>query len=107
MCSDATALSSQLVPPRLHLGASATAFPPTLLYGTSQRAGRASVPVSGSMSSSSSLVDAYSVHAKVWFPDKEQGWISGEVTSRTIEGDQVKLAFVDDKGKVRIPLRRS
>ncbi|GAA5903549.1 myosin 2 [Sporobolomyces salmoneus] len=51
------------------------------------------------MSSSSSLVDAYSINAKVWFPDKEQGWISGHVTARAIEGDQVKLEFVDDKGK--------
>lgn len=58
------------------------------------------------MSSSSSLVDAYSVNAKVWFPDKEQGWISGHVTSRTIEGDQVEFGFVDDKGKVSPPLKR-
>ncbi|GAA5923534.1 hypothetical protein JCM1841_002976 [Sporobolomyces salmonicolor] len=50
-------------------------------------------------SSSASLLDAYSVNAKVWFPDKDQGWISGHVTSRTVETDHVTFQFVDVKGK--------
>jgi len=56
--------------------------------------------------SSSSLLDAYSPNSKVWFPDKEKGWISGHVATRTIDGDQVKFGFIDDNGKVSpsIPL---
>lgn len=44
----------------------------------------------------------YSKGTRVWFPDKEQGWISAEVTSATRgAGDALKLAFVDERGKVR------
>jgi len=43
----------------------------------------------------------YSRGTRVWFPDKEQGWISAEVTSVTRGGDALKLAFVDERGKVR------
>ena len=44
----------------------------------------------------------YSRGTRVWFPDKEQGWISAEVTSVTRgAGDALKLAFVDERGKVR------
>lgn len=43
----------------------------------------------------------YSKGTKVWFPDKELSWISGEVTSLTRNPDDtVKLVFVDDRGKV-------
>ena len=43
----------------------------------------------------------YSKVTKVWFPDKELSWISGEVTSLTRNPDDtVKLVFVDDRGKV-------
>jgi len=44
----------------------------------------------------------YSKGTRVWFPDKEQGWISAEVTSVTRgAGDTLKLVFVDERGKVR------
>lgn len=44
----------------------------------------------------------YSKGTRVWFPDKEQGWISAEVTSVTRGiNDTFKLAFVDERGKVR------
>lgn len=44
----------------------------------------------------------YSKGTRVWFPDKEQGWISAEVTSATRGADDTfKLAFVDERGKVR------
>jgi len=38
---------------------------------------------------------------RVWFTDKEQGWISAEVTN-ILRGsdDKIKLTFVDDRGKV-------
>ena len=44
----------------------------------------------------------YSKGTRVWFPDKELGWISAEVTStsKTDEG-AVKLVFTDERGKVR------
>jgi len=44
----------------------------------------------------------YSKGTRVWFPDKEQGWISAEVTSVTRGADDsFKLGFVDERGKVR------
>lgn len=44
----------------------------------------------------------YSKGTRVWLPDKEQGWISAEVTSATRgPGDTFKLTFVDERGKVR------
>ena len=45
----------------------------------------------------------YSKGTRVWFADKEQGWISAEVTN-VVRGsaDKIKLTFVDDRGKVTI-----
>jgi myosin-5 len=43
----------------------------------------------------------YSKSTRVWFSDKEQGWISAEVTSITRgANDTFKIAFVDERGKV-------
>lgn len=43
----------------------------------------------------------YSKGTRVWFPDKELGWISGDVTSVIRNpDDSVKLVFVDERGKV-------
>ncbi|PVF95603.1 hypothetical protein CPB86DRAFT_875543 [Serendipita vermifera] len=46
------------------------------------------------------MADSYSKGTRVWFPDKEQGWISAEVQS-TQKGskDGVKITFVDERGK--------
>ena len=43
----------------------------------------------------------YSRGTRVWFADKEHGWISAEVSSFT-KGDKgaVTLTFVDERGKV-------
>jgi len=42
----------------------------------------------------------YSKSTRVWFSDKEQGWISAEVTSITRgANDTFKIAFVDERGK--------
>ncbi|KAI0340163.1 myosin 5 [Trametopsis cervina] len=42
----------------------------------------------------------YSKGTKVWFPDKDVSWISGEVTSVTRSPDDaVKLVFVDERGR--------
>lgn len=47
------------------------------------------------------MAENYSKGTRVWFPDKEQGWISAEVQS-TAKGskDGTKITFVDDRGKV-------
>lgn len=39
------------------------------------------------------------------FPDKDAGWISGEVTSKEVDEatDKIVLSFIDDKGKVSSP----
>ena len=42
----------------------------------------------------------YSKGTRVWFPDKELGWISAEVTSATKTDEAIKLVFVDERGKV-------
>ncbi|KAI3610616.1 myosin 5 [Moniliophthora roreri] len=42
----------------------------------------------------------YSKGTRVWFEDKDQAWVSGEVTSVTKgENDSIKLVFVDERGK--------
>jgi len=47
----------------------------------------------------------YSKGTRVWFEDKEQAWISAEVTSVTKgNGDAIKLVFLDERGKVRVDL---
>lgn len=50
----------------------------------------------------------YTKGTRVWFPDKEQGWISAEVTQVSKgENDSIKLIFVDERGKVRRVFPRS
>lgn len=43
----------------------------------------------------------YSKGTRVWFEDKEQAWLSAEVTQVT-KGvdDSIRLVFVDERGKV-------
>ncbi|KAL5511492.1 MYO2 [Sanghuangporus vaninii] len=42
----------------------------------------------------------YSKGTRVWFPDKEQGWISAEVLQVVkSDNDAFKLVFVDERGK--------
>lgn len=43
----------------------------------------------------------YSKGTRVWFEDKDQAWISAEVSS-VIKGsdDTIKLTFIDERGKV-------
>ena len=43
----------------------------------------------------------YSKGTRVWFEDKEQAWISAEVSSFSRgPDDAIKLAFIDERGKV-------
>ena len=47
----------------------------------------------------------YSKGTRVWFEDKEQAWVSAEVTNVTKgSGDAIKLIFLDERGKVRVDL---
>ena len=47
--------------------------------------------------------NTYSKGTRVWFADREQGWISAEVTQVTKgENDVIKLVFVDERGKVSV-----
>ncbi|KAF8334031.1 myosin 5 [Cantharellus anzutake] len=46
------------------------------------------------------MADTYSKGTRVWFPDKELGWISAEVTAAVKSAaGSLKLTFVDDRGK--------
>jgi hypothetical protein len=53
------------------------------------------------------MADIYTKGTRVWFPDKEQGWISAEVQSST-KGtkDGIKITFTDERGKVGVFLLR-
>jgi hypothetical protein len=47
----------------------------------------------------------YSKGTRVWFEDKDQAWISAEVTAVTKGADDsIKLVFVDERGKVRVKI---
>lgn len=45
----------------------------------------------------------YSKGTRVWFEDKDQAWLSAEVTSVTKgPDDMIKLIFIDERGKVQL-----
>ena len=47
------------------------------------------------------MADVYAKGTRVWFPDKELGWISGEVVAAIKGADNtLKLTFVDERSKV-------
>jgi len=48
-------------------------------------------------------LDAYLPDTRCFFPDKELGWIAARLTAKSIDGDTVKLDFVDDNAKVSPP----
>lgn len=43
----------------------------------------------------------YAKGTRVWFEDKEQAWLSAEVTQVVRSEDAIKLVFLDERGKVR------
>lgn len=46
----------------------------------------------------------YSKGTRVWFEDKDQAWLSAEVTSLVKNtDDDVRIVFHDERGKVRHP----
>src|ERR1700722_2900825 len=49
----------------------------------------------------------YSKGTRVWFEDKDQAWISAELVTVTKgAADNVKLVFIDDRGKVSAITRK-
>jgi hypothetical protein len=47
----------------------------------------------------------YSKGTRVWLEDKDQAWISAEVTTFSKStGDAIKLIFLDERGKVSVPI---
>jgi myosin-5 len=50
----------------------------------------------------------YSKGTRVWFEEKDQAWISGEVVSVSKGStDTIKLVFLDERGKVRLKHSRA
>lgn len=47
-----------------------------------------------------SLLDSYTDQTRCWFPDKDLGWVSGHVTNKHVDGEDVRIDFVDENGKV-------
>jgi myosin-5 len=45
-------------------------------------------------------LDVYGKGTAVWFPDDKEGWISAQLVSKDVSGDNVKLTFLTDDGKV-------
>jgi len=45
-------------------------------------------------------LEAYVADTRVFFPDKDLGWIAARLTSKDFQGDTVTLEFVDDNAKV-------
>ncbi|KAJ8295745.1 Myosin-2A [Rhodotorula toruloides] len=46
-----------------------------------------------------SLLDSYTDQTRCWFPDKDLGWVSGHVTNKHVDGEDVRIDFVDENGK--------
>ncbi|BGP06402.1 Myosin type-2 heavy chain 1 [Rhodotorula toruloides] len=46
-----------------------------------------------------SLLDSYTPQTRCWFPDKDLGWVSGHVTAKHVDGEDVRIEFVDENGK--------
>lgn len=48
------------------------------------------------------MAQAYTKGTRIWITDKDQGWISAEITSTQPSStpDTVKLGFTDERGKV-------
>lgn len=47
------------------------------------------------------LLELYVPGTRCWFPDKDAGWISGQVTAKNVTGDNISLSFLDEKDMVR------
>ncbi|KAJ3289168.1 Myosin type-2 heavy chain 1 [Borealophlyctis nickersoniae] len=43
--------------------------------------------------SAAKALEVYTKGTEAWFPDEQEGWIMGKLSSKTVEGDKVKLVF--------------
>lgn len=48
------------------------------------------------------MAHTYDVGTKAWQPDNTEGWVASELTSRTGDGEKVKLIFTLANGEVSI-----
>lgn len=44
---------------------------------------------------------AYPLGQRCWFPHDVEGYVSGDLIERTVEGEKVTLKFKDDADRVR------
>jgi myosin V len=49
------------------------------------------------------MAHSYDVGTKAWQPDATEGWVASEVTSKTADGDKIKLIFSLANGEVHLP----
>lgn len=47
------------------------------------------------------MAHSYEVGTAAWQPDPTEGWVSSEVTEKTVDGDKVTLIFTLENGEVR------
>lgn len=47
------------------------------------------------------MASTYDVGTKAWQPDAAEGWVASELTSKTVDGNKVKLVFTLENGEVR------
>lgn len=45
--------------------------------------------------------EAYQVGQRCWFPHETEGFVSGDLVKREVNGEKVTLTFKDDVGRVR------
>lgn len=55
----------------------------------------------------SSVLDSYVPGALCWFPHQKDGFISGQVTAKRLDGDSVAIDFLDAEDHVRLHLASS
>lgn len=46
-------------------------------------------------------LEVYTKGTKAWFADEKEAWVSASIVSKEVNGDNIKIVFVDDNsGKV-------
>jgi myosin V len=41
-------------------------------------------------------LEVFTKGTKAWFTDEKEGWVSATLTSKSVDGDKIKLLFRDD-----------
>jgi myosin-5 len=50
------------------------------------------------------MAHSYDIGTKAWQPDATEGWVASELTSRTADGDKIKLIFTLANGEVSLDI---